>query len=338
MEDSIVDTPLISVIIPIYNVEQYLLKCLDSIIGQTYKNIEIICVNDGSLDNCQQILEEYKLKDSRLIIINQQNQGVSTARNQGLNKANGDYIYFVDPDDWIDTTLIEKAVNCICENKSDIVIFDAINVYKNSQIPVRRVNNFVKKNNLYSFYFNEAKNIIYHTPTSWSKLYRKSFLNVHKLYFPKDITLGEDVVFWLSLLSYNPKISILDEPLYYYLKRDDSATGLINEKALDEQWNLYEYIINSADYKLYLEEYKILILDFCCRLAVYRYSCADSLRLLFIYEKTISKFLKEYKNFKIIGLFKLQGYKLLKLRLFYTIGKKIVLCYLKKINFKRRNR
>ena len=97
----------ISVIVPVYNVEQYLPQCLDSIINQTYKNLEIICVDDGSPDNSGKILDEYAKKDKRIKVIHQENQGVSVARNTGLDNATGKYIGFVDPDDWIEADYYE---------------------------------------------------------------------------------------------------------------------------------------------------------------------------------------------------------------------------------------
>lgn len=102
----------VSIIIPIYNVEQYLAQCLDSVINQTYKNIEIICVNDCSLDNSFRILDEYSKNDKRIKIINRENNGgLSAARNTGLDNASGKYIYFLDSDDWIDLDYIEKMLN-----------------------------------------------------------------------------------------------------------------------------------------------------------------------------------------------------------------------------------
>ena len=101
----------VSVIIPVYNVEKYLPKCLESVTAQTYANLEIICVNDGSPDNSSAILEEYAKKDGRIIIINQENTGLSGARNTGIRAASGEYIVFVDSDDWIDAETVETAVS-----------------------------------------------------------------------------------------------------------------------------------------------------------------------------------------------------------------------------------
>ena len=110
---------LISIIVPVYNVEKYLAECLDSLINQTYQYIEIICVNDGSVDNSKSILEEYASKDYRIKIINQNNQGLSAARNPGMREASGKYIMFVDSDDWIDLCTCKEAVISAEKNHAD---------------------------------------------------------------------------------------------------------------------------------------------------------------------------------------------------------------------------
>ena len=116
--------PLISVVVPVYNVEQYLKKCLDSIIKQKYNNLEIIIVNDGSTDNSQKICQEYVKKDKRIKLITQKNQGLSAARNTGIDNAHGKYISFVDSDDYLDLEFINELYNTIIENKSDISACD----------------------------------------------------------------------------------------------------------------------------------------------------------------------------------------------------------------------
>ena len=114
--------PKISVIVPVYNVEKYIKKCLDTIISQTFSDIEIICVNDGSTDSSRKILEEYKNKDSRIIIIDKKNGGLSSARNAGMKVAMGEYISFIDSDDWIEETMLEKLYNNMTTLNTDITI------------------------------------------------------------------------------------------------------------------------------------------------------------------------------------------------------------------------
>ena len=113
--------PLISIIVPVFNAEEYLAQCLDSILNQTYRDLEILCINDGSCDGSIGILKKYKNRDSRIVIIDKQNEGVSATRNVGLKKANGDYLMFVDADDWIEPYTCEKALVTLNDNNADIV-------------------------------------------------------------------------------------------------------------------------------------------------------------------------------------------------------------------------
>lgn len=141
--------PKISVIITVYNVEKYLSRCLDSVVNQTFKDLEIICVNDGSTDNSAEILDRYASKDKRIIIINQKNGGLSAARNTGLRHASGQYIGFVDSDDWIDIDYYECLIGLAEKNNADIVmagmrVVDQDNIYDNTT-PNMVTNNFVKK-------------------------------------------------------------------------------------------------------------------------------------------------------------------------------------------------
>lgn len=121
----------ISVIVPVYNVGEYLRQCVDSILSQTYSNLEIIAVNDGSTDGSGAILDEYREKDIRLIAIHQENQGVSAARNKGLDVATGDYIAFVDADDYIHPEMYEKLVKALEDNQADISFCTRKRVYQN---------------------------------------------------------------------------------------------------------------------------------------------------------------------------------------------------------------
>ena len=126
--------PLISVIVPIYNVAPYLHECIDSIINQTYKNIEVILVDDGSTDNSGKICDEYAKKDRRMVVIHQENQGVNLARTNGLNIAKGDYIGYVDGDDWIEPEMYEHLLNKILETDADFIDSGLIKQDKNKKI------------------------------------------------------------------------------------------------------------------------------------------------------------------------------------------------------------
>ena len=334
MEDSIVDNPLVSIILPIYNVEKYLPKCLDSVINQTYKNIEIICVNDGSPDNSQQILEEYRLQDSRIIIINQENNGLATARNTGLKNATGEFIYFLDSDDWIDKNLLYITLEQILITGADIAMFDVYNVYNEySFVPVPRVENFIKSFKTNVLNYRENTNIRDLQCTAWSKLYRKNFLVDNNLWFPDGCRFGEDVPFWFALLYKNPKIVFINKFLYFYRKRSTSLTAKTVD-LIDKQWSVYQECMKTDAYKKASKLEQLYVLDYNVRMAIYNYSSMSSISLFVPYEKSLTRFKEEYRKYKTFNLTILKGYKLLKTRHIYTIGKRLVLYYLKLKNKK----
>ncbi len=326
------DKPLVSVIIPVYNVEHFLPKCLDSVINQTYKNIEIICVNDGATDNSPEILEEFKSKDSRIKIINQENGGLATARNTGFKNATGEFIYFLDSDDWISTELINTTLAAIQSCDADIAMFDTYNVYnENSFVPVKRVSKFIKSHDTKVLHYKDDKNIRDLQCMAWAKLYSKKFLTENNLQFPDGMRFGEDVPFWFSLLYKNPKIVFIDKYLYYYRKRSSSLTAKTCD-LIDKQWNVYQECVKTDAYQNANQLEKAYILDYNTRMAVYNFSTMNSFELFLPYEKSLKKFIDEYRNYGSINLLKLRGYKLLKTRWIYTIGKILVLNYLKTIN------
>ena len=173
---------LVSVVIPVYNAEKYLREALDSIINQTYINLEIVCVDDGSTDSSFQILEEYKNKDSRVIVYTKENSGGGAARNYGLERATGEYIYFFDADDIANKTLIEKALAKAVETDADVVAFDAY-TFKNDNIELRTLKkgynrnilkDFEKETFSYKDFPNKILSIINIVP--WNKLIRREII------------------------------------------------------------------------------------------------------------------------------------------------------------------
>ncbi|MBQ2870186.1 glycosyltransferase [bacterium] len=212
--------PKISIIIAAYNVEKYLPKCLDSVCLQTLKDIEIICINDGSKDKSLDILNEYAQKDSRIKVINQNNSGVATARNVGLANATGEYVQFIDGDDWVNLNLCEKVYNIAENNNSDIVMFNvAFYDNKKQQVTKGRFftttvwNNHVDENTAHTY--KDCKTIFYGNLSAANKLYRKSFLDALEVKFPENVRF-EDHLFHLETIFSAEKVNILDEQLYYY--------------------------------------------------------------------------------------------------------------------------
>lgn len=209
---------LISIIVPIYNVEKYIFKCVDSIINQTYKNIEIILVDDGSTDNSGTICDEYEKKDNRIKVIHKKNGGLSDARNVGIDKAKGDYLVFVDSDDWVSDKMIEYLYNNACKYKADIVQGDYIKAYteynciKNIKEEINHYNSIGALNNLYEEEC--TKSVVV-----WNKIYKKDLFE--EIRFPKG-KLHEDEFTTYKLLHKAKNVVDSNIPIYYYRQREGS--------------------------------------------------------------------------------------------------------------------
>lgn len=223
---------LVSVIVPVYNVEAYLNRCVNSIINQTYKNIEIILIDDGSTDNSGKICDMYVKKDDRVVCRHTENRGVSSARNLGLDIANGEYITFVDSDDYIDISLIEKMLNKI-ENQ-DLVVCGIcqteLDSKKNYVYGTMKTYDYIKQDIIKGFFdVSSIKDYMY---GPFNKLYKKSVLG--DLKFRTDLRIGEDFLFVFKYLMECNTIRIFDECLYNYEKRENSAmTAAFSEKRFD---------------------------------------------------------------------------------------------------------
>lgn len=224
--------PKISVIVPIYNVEKYLEKCIDSIINQTYSNLEIILVNDGSVDNSKNICDQYAISDKRIKVIHKENGGLSDARNYGLNIATGDYVSFIDSDDYIHPMFYEILLKMIEENEGDIAQCNLMKYYENNNITNNNDIDFHKQPHILSNiqaldYLTSDLNYI----IVCNKLYKKGLFD--KVRFPKG-KLHEDEYITYKVLFKSKKVIVTSIPLYYYLQRTDSITGQkFNLKKLD---------------------------------------------------------------------------------------------------------
>ena len=219
---------MISVIIPIYNVEPYLKKCLQSVLTNTYQDIEVICVNDGSPDGCLKILKRIQAEDSRIHIINQMNQGVQMARNHGLDAATGDYIAFIDPDDWIHPQYFQSLLNCMEYTEADMVVcgcrkFDLDEEIKPDMIQKVHYRRLSSQEFYKSYY---ARHMV------WGRLYRRK--DIGKLCFSKEVKAAEDTLFNLSLVAgmKQPVIYETNAELYFYLQRPGSLVRLQSYQTL----------------------------------------------------------------------------------------------------------
>lgn len=222
----------VSIIVPIYKVEAYLKKCIDSIIKQTYKNLEIILVDDGSPDNCGKICDEFAIKDNRIKVIHKQNGGLSDARNAGLNIATGDYLYFVDSDDWISSNAIEVLISYFESNLDvDIVAGSSVDVHEYNgeiletsySIPLGTISQLNK--------IEALKHNLQNGWAAWNKLYKKELFK--DIRFPKG-KINEDEAVMPHIISLCEKVIIVGQPTYYYFLRPESiTTSSFNIKKLD---------------------------------------------------------------------------------------------------------
>ena len=223
----------VSIIIPVYNVAEFLPKCLDSVINQTIDNKEIIVVNDGSTDNCYEILKEYKNKYPELVIINRKNSGISETRNVGIKEASGEYIAFVDSDDFIELDMFEKMYKAATRANADIVICNYI-LYKDEKETIDNEVEGIDKEGyidkadaLKMFLLNDIKGYV------WNKLHKRKLFIDNKITFP-DFVVCEDTPVGFLLLANANKIYSMIEPLYYYRQRESSLTRTFSIKSMKD--------------------------------------------------------------------------------------------------------
>ena len=216
--------PLISILVPVHNTQKYLEACLTSIKNQTYNNLEIICIDDCSTDSSYEILKEYERKDNRIKVIHKANAGVGEARNSGLDVATGDYIGFVDSDDFIDENFYEKMLNSIIENNADLCMCGYKYIYDNGEkIYIEKNLPNVNSKTIFKYFFEtnivKSKNAIVSDGIAGFvvRLLVKSSL-VKNIRFKKFV-IAEDLLFLLTLIKDDVKICVVNENLYNYYIR-----------------------------------------------------------------------------------------------------------------------
>ena len=228
--------PRISTIIPIYNAENTLGKCLDSVINQTFSDIEIILINDGSTDKSSEIAEKYAQQDSRIKLINQKNSGLSESRNIGIKIARGEYISFVDSDDWLgDEKMYAELIELAEEhNRPNIIKAYHYKVTPAVTTPVTSFHYQIKDNKKAILTDNLKEMMKTCSYATWSGLWKTNFLHEHNLHFAKEIRNGSDILFSWQAMVLSREILLVFKPYYYYnLSTPESVTRGINNKFLD---------------------------------------------------------------------------------------------------------
>lgn len=233
------NSPLISVIVPIYKVEQYLRRCVDSILSQTYKNLEIILVDDGSPDDCGRICDIYAEQDTRVRVIHKKNGGLSDARNAGLDIMTGEFVTCIDSDDFVSNWYVENLYTAVQELDCDISTCQFIEYYETDPIPVYgevEVANIEKLSRVEAY-----KRMLYQDRfevSAWGKLYRSSYFNGVRYPFGK---LYEDILTTYKLMEQTDRIAVLPCKDYYYFQRNDSiAQSSFHVKKMDGLYQMKE--------------------------------------------------------------------------------------------------
>lgn len=225
---------LISIIVPIYNAESTLEKCINSLISQTYKNIEIILVDDGSPDSSSKICKNFSMKDNRIKVYHKENGGVSSARNYGLIHANGEYISFVDPDDWVESNMIEMMMKAILNDNADVCICGYERAFKSIREHVER-HTFPKEIVLdKALIFDRFLGSNGWGTAAWNKIFSKNSIN-GIMY--QNLKIGEDAVFCFDSLYKANKVTVISDIYYHYIISKNSVT--ISKFNKDK---LYDYI------------------------------------------------------------------------------------------------
>lgn len=265
--------PKVSVIVPVYNVEKYLIKSLDSLVNQTLEDIEIIVVNDGSTDNSKKIIEIYKEKyKNKIKYLEKTNGGLSDARNFGIPHATGEYIAFLDSDDYVELDTYEKMYNKAKEENADMVECDFIWEYPNKT-----------KIDIGIIYTNKKEMLTYARVVAWNKLIKRDLLEKYKIEFPKGLRY-EDVEFFYKMVPYYNKVSFVKEPLIHYIQRESSISKVQNKRT-KEIFEVLDNVIKYYKNKNLYNEYKDELEYTYTRLLL----CSSLFRMVKIKDKKVKK-------------------------------------------------
>ena len=259
--------PMVSIIVPVYNAEQYLRRCVDSILNQEYTDFELFLVNDGSTDSSGEICTEYGDKDSRVIVIQKENTGVSDSRNQALDRARGKYLQFLDSDDWITPDATRLFVRAAEEYGCDMVISDFYRVVGERLSPKGDIEEegILAREEFAAHMMENPADFYY--GVLWNKLYRRDLVEEHRLRMDTNINWCEDFLFNLEYIRYAKVFYALHAPIYYYVKRKGSlaSQGISISKTVKMKLNVFEYYNNFYKHVLEEEDYEKN------RLQVYRF-------------------------------------------------------------------
>ena len=300
---------MISVIIPVYNVENYIPVCINSVLKQTYQDFEVICIDDASTDSSLEILEYFAKKDSRIKILkNDSNNGPGYSRNRGLDVAQGNYISFLDGDDWFSPNTFETLIKKIEQDNLDLLLFKNIVYYEDSQefgfeeyYDMEFMNKF--ENQVFNHWDLDKTKFFEISNAPWNKLYLKSFLDENNIIFPNENLIHEDNPFFYKVIISAKRISIINKYFHTRRRRSGSIMTLNNERLFDVIDIGYKILDVFFENKDLYEYYKNDVLDYIFRLFIGKYSQIEDEfkeRYFKLVQEAFKVFIKKYGLYKDI--------------------------------------
>jgi len=277
------NTPMntkVSVVVPIYNVGKFLRQSVESLCQQTYRDLEIILVNDGSTDNCLEICNDFKARDSRIVVINQKNKGLVAARKAGVQRATGDYLAYVDGDDWVAPNICEYMVCCAIKHDVDVVIGGHLedlpgrveklqNVISPGLYGAEQLREKVFNRMLCTDYFSQFGIFSY----VWGKLYKRELVQYYQLQVDENIHIGEDAACLYPLLLASKKVYISGEALYHYRQRTDSLIKTPAPDEVEKTQYLYNFLYQKFSESCHSKSLLVQLEKFVLSLLIVRTDC-----------------------------------------------------------------
>ena len=258
--DNLKHYTMISVIVPVYNSERYLDKCIHSLLAQSYTDFEVLLIDDGSTDTSMQICERYRAKDERIKLYRKENGGVASARNYGIDRASGEWVAFVDSDDWVHKDFLKKRYECAVHKGADVVFCDSELIFKNSREYCQSAKLSAKKSNNVKSWMESR------TTFSWLLLIRKSLIDSHNLRYIDGARFGEDFNFSTKIIMYAQKVEHICEALYFYNRINDNSAMHRLHIIRDDLQDIYRDLIVTFEacgkYKDYIKTISWCILEY----------------------------------------------------------------------------
>lgn len=240
--------PTVSIIVPIYNAEKYLPRCIESILNQTYKNIELILINDGSRDQSGQICDLFAKRDARIIVVHKENSGVSDARNEGIKLSTGEYLQFVDSDDYLDYNMTEMLLDAVQRDESDIVFcgYKVINYKTGKSLSISYSHSETSFDFKGFLAIYADLNLKAYSNAPWNKIFKAYLIKKHQIFFNSELDLGEDLLFNIEAIKKCNRFSVISLCLYNYIQYDagENLAGKYRKNMYAIQKMIFEQVIS----------------------------------------------------------------------------------------------